>query len=119
MNVFEWLLIAHFAGDYLFQTEFEALNKMQNRFCNRALVSHCTKYTLCFIPVFWFYVMQPAWLLFIFGSHLFFDRRWFIMWWRKHINRNSDESIAKTSWLTITIDQIFHILVLTLIAYFF
>jgi len=116
MYPFELLLVAHFVGDYLAQTEYEAMNKALGRFFNRALWSHCLKYTLSFVPVFWISSLHPAWLVLIFTSHLFLDRRWPIIWWRKHINHNSDDSIRATFWLTVMTDQIFHGLILALIS---
>lgn len=116
MRLFEWLVICHLIGDYLVQTEFEALNKALGRFWNRALVSHCVKYTLCFVPLVFTAALNPMWLMLIYGSHMIFDQRWPIVWWRKCVTRNSDESIKATFWLTIVIDQIFHLLVLVVIV---
>lgn len=118
MRLFDWLILAHLVGDYLVQTEFEALNKALGRFWNRALISHCMKYTLCFVPVVLAFGVSPAWLLLIYGSHMVFDRRWPIVWWRTYVTRNSEESIKATFWLTVAIDQIFHFLILVVIGAF-
>lgn len=116
MNIFEWLLLAHYCGDYLLQTERQATGKMFGKFFNKALWGHCAVYTACFVPVFWAFSLNPLWLLVIFGSHAFIDRRWPVVWWRKYVNRNSDEALAKEKWLVIATDQIFHAIILVLIA---
>lgn len=116
MNIFEWLLLAHYCGDYLLQTEEQATRKMFGKFFNKALWGHCAVYTAGFVPVFYALALNPWWLLVIFGSHAFIDRRWPVVWWRKCVNRESNEHIAQTFGLTIAIDQIFHAIVLMLVA---
>lgn len=116
MNIFEWLLLAHYCGDYLLQTEAQATNKMFGKFFNKALRGHCAVYTTCFVPVFWAFSLHLLWLLVIFGSHALIDRRWPVVWWRKYVNRESEKHIAETFGLTIAIDQIFHAVVLVLIV---
>ncbi len=118
MSLFELLIIAHLLGDYLFQTEYEALNKAQGSFFNRPLWQHVATYTACFVPLcIWVHLPWLS-LVAIAGSHAFFDRRWPIIWWRKNIMGNSPESITEQFWLTIMVDQIFHILVLTVLVIF-
>ena len=116
MRLFNYLILAHLIGDYLIQTEFEALNKALGRFWNRALISHCVKYTLSFLPLVIWFGLPLWWLLVIYGSHMVLDRRWFIIAWRKYVTRNSAESIKATFWLTVVIDQIFHVFVLAGLA---
>jgi len=116
MRSFELLILAHLVGDYLVQTEFEAMNKALGPFWNRALWAHCSKYAACFIPVLALAGLSQWWLALIFFSHLFFDRRWPIIWWRRVVTHNSAESIKATFWLTVVVDQIFHTLVLALIV---
>ena len=116
MTLFEYCLLAHLVGDYLVQTEFEAMNKALGKFWNRGLVAHCLKYTACFVLPFLSFGVNLWWLLPVYATHMVFDRRWPIVLWRKYVNHNTDESIAKTFWLTIMTDQIFHILVIAIIA---
>lgn len=116
MCPFDWLILVHLAGDFLFQTEYEAMNKAQGHWWNRALLLHCLKYTLGFAVAFALLDISLPWLILIFVSHMALDRRFLVVLWRKYINRNSEESIANTFWLTIIIDQIFHILILALIG---
>ena len=116
MNIFETLVITHLIGDWIFQTEYEAMNKMKDSFWNRALFSHCLICTLCFAPAFWSYGINWLWLLLIFGSHLFLDRRWPVVWWISTIKRTSPETVEKLYWLVIVVDQIMHVLILALIV---
>ena len=116
MSLLSWCIIAHLIGDYLVQTEYEALNKAEGRFFNRALFAHCFKYTACFVPVFIAYDVALPYLLVVLGTHLVLDRRWLVTGWRHYVNRNSYESIKATFWLTIVVDQIFHVLVIVAIA---
>jgi len=116
MTLFDWFLVAHVIGDFLLQTDTEANQKMHGSIFNWPLWRHVSKYTaVCATPLF-LHGLSLLWLLPIFISHLFFDRRWPIIWWRKHVMRNSEASIAKNFWLTIVVDQIFHILVLVAIT---
>lgn len=116
MTLFELLLLAHFVGDYLVQTEYQALHKAEGNFLNSALINHCFMYSLCFVPVLAIYNANPLWILFVFLSHMFYDRRWPIMLWRQYVNRCSQKGIESTFWLTIVVDQIFELLVLAIIS---
>jgi hypothetical protein len=116
MTLFELLLIAHLVGDFLFQTEYQALHKAEGKFFNTALTIHCLTYTICFFPVFMLYEISAFWFFFIFWSHMFYDRRWPIIVWRRYVNRCSQNGIGNTFWLTVVIDQIFELLVLAVIS---
>jgi hypothetical protein len=116
MNLIAWCLIAHLIGDFLLQTGYETSHKAQGRFLNRGLLTHCLKYAACFIPVFLIYGVSLAWLLVVFGTHLVLDRRWLILGWRHHVIGDSLEAIKATFWLTIVVDQIFHLIVLAIIC---
>lgn len=118
ITLFESYLIAHIIGDYLLQTENEANQKAQLKFFNWPLVIHVIKYTLCLVVPTIYFQVSPMWLIWIFGTHYLLDRRAFVIWWRKSIMRNSRESIKDTFWLTIVVDQIFHILVIAVICIF-
>ena len=116
MTLFELLLIAHLMGDFLIQTEYQALHKAEGNFLNVALIAHCLTYTICFFPVFMLYKISALWFFFIFWSHMFYDRRWPIVLWRRYINRCSQKGIENTFWLTVVVDQIFELLVLAVIS---
>ena len=54
VEIFVVFVVSHALGDYLLQTDWQALNKRQglgrDRVARRALFSHVTVYTLAFIP---------------------------------------------------------------------
>jgi hypothetical protein len=54
VEVFVVFLISHLVGDYMLQTEWQALNKRgglsANRTSRRALLSHIATYTLAYVP---------------------------------------------------------------------
>jgi hypothetical protein len=56
VDVFAVLVVCHLVGDFLAQTEWQALNKFGGLGgppgARRALVAHVTTYTLCFVPAF-------------------------------------------------------------------
>jgi Protein of unknown function (DUF3307) len=56
VEVFAVFVVCHLVGDYLLQTEWQALNKRgglgSDRVKRRALVSHIVSYTLAFVPAF-------------------------------------------------------------------
>ena len=118
MCPFDWMILAHLIGDYLIQTEYEAMNKATGHWFNRALIAHCLKYTATFGIVFYIFSINQWWLILIFLSHMVFDRRFLIILWRKYVNRNTDASIKNTFWLTIVIDQIFHLIIIVLVSAF-
>lgn len=54
VSVLAGFLVAHMVGDYLFQTDWQALNKRgglgADPVARRALMSHIAGYTLAFVP---------------------------------------------------------------------
>jgi hypothetical protein len=54
VEVFAAFVVCHLVGDYLFQTDWQALNKRgglgPDPLARRALLSHITTYTLAFVP---------------------------------------------------------------------
>ncbi len=116
MLLFDALIMMHLIGDWILQTEHEAMNKMKGEFINHALLSHCLVYTACFVPVFLYFHVALSWLLLIFSSHMFLDRRWPVIWWLKHVKRVSDETIIALPWLVIAVDQVMHVLIIAFIV---
>ena len=111
------LTLSHLIGDWLIQSEYEALNKALGKFLNRALWMHCFKYTLCFVPVIWLAKENLWWLTLVLGSHLIIDRRFPVIWWRLHICHCSPEAIQKTFWITVVVDQVFHFLIIMILFF--
>ena len=116
MSLFDKLFVAHLVGDWLLQTERQALNKEKNY---RALFSHIAIYTSIILGVlvtdFGFqniYVYIVVAMLAI--SHAFLDRRWpvirFIKAFRLVVEREPER------WFTMAVDQILHISFLALAA---
>ena len=115
-GIFAVLYMAHRVGDYLIQTEHEALHKAEGDFWNFGLISHCAKYTASFILPILALEASLWWLLPIFASHMLIDRRWPVLWWRRVVMRGTPEVIDKTFFVTVEVDQCFHQLVLIVMA---
>ena len=53
-EIFAVFIVSHLVGDYLLQTEWQALNKRgglsRDPVSRRALLSHISTYTLAFVP---------------------------------------------------------------------
>jgi hypothetical protein len=118
MSLFDSLLITHLLGDWLLQTEWQALNKTRNW---RAMWSHVAVYHLLVLIVLWIhfgfqdgrvYIVVAALAL----SHSFLDRRWpeiaLMRALRIIVEREPER------WLLITVDQVLHILLLALAAFY-
>ena len=115
LTLFEALFLTHFIADWLFQTQWEALNKSKQFL---PLFIHSLCYTLLFIPVLYFYQLNVYSLLLLFATHLILDNRKFENWWIKVIKQTRKENIGENLWLilTIVVDQVFHLLVLGVIV---
>jgi hypothetical protein len=113
MSPFEFLLLAHLIGDYLFQTKWMALNKSTKWV---PLLTHVGVYTLTITCVAWIgFGGLTAWgIVVVIMSHIILDRRLFVTWWTRRIMRIDEK---ESGWLIIVTDQIFHILVLGLVLY--
>ncbi|MCL6635738.1 MAG: DUF3307 domain-containing protein [Peptococcaceae bacterium] len=112
MNYFEFLVIGHLAGDFLFQTGWMAAEKSK-KFA--ALFVHSTVYTL-FIGLASTLAGRfslPA-LFVVLLSHMLLDNRKFVRFWVKKVNGAGD-----VEWLKIVVDQCWHLIVLGLVAHFF
>lgn len=115
MNLFAYLLLGHLVGDYLLQTSWMAMNKA-NKWV--PLLTHCFVYTLSVcLAIFIAGLSLPiAVVLIIFISHVFLDKRVFVVWWAKHIMGVKQ---PEGNWLIIMADQVFHLLILGFIAHVF
>lgn len=108
------LVLAHFVGDFLFQSNWMALNKSRDW---RALLAHVGVYSLCFIGWGWRFVA----LTFLF--HLMTDavtsritsKLWFVRGVVYRLGRiEVDYDMAKRHWFFVVIgaDQLIHYLTL-------
>ncbi len=114
MTLFDMLLVTHFVGDWLLQTEWQARNKAHNW---RAMFYHVAMYHALILGVLiaWFGFGNFA----VYGvtavlaaSHALLDRRWPVQVLMRTLR------LAVThppeAWLTIMIDQILHVVLLAL-----
>src|SRR5690606_28965427 len=79
---FEWLLCGHLVGDWLLQSDYEALNKGKRWLPN---VVHAAKWTMSVGAAAWVVGWRGeagflTWLLVMGVIHALFDRRWPTLW---------------------------------------
>jgi hypothetical protein len=108
MNYFEFLLLGHLAGDFLFQTSWMAREKITNL---AALLLHSIVYTI-FIGIAATLAGRLTWpaLLTAFLGHVIIDNRVLTSFWIKTISKTDEK------WLLIVIDQSWHVILLGLIV---
>jgi hypothetical protein len=117
-EVFAVFLVCHVTGDFLLQTDWQAVNKRNglsaNPVARRALFSHVSIYTLVFVPaVIWVaanqsplaYVLLPV----VFFPHLVQDDCRALMAWNRVVKRTDP---APGDVLYMAIDQAFHVVFL-------
>jgi len=109
MSPFDFLLLAHFLADFPLQNSWMAMNKMAKWF---PLIVHSTIYTATLGVIAFFGFGGLAWwqLLIIFSAHSLLDRRTFVTWWIRHVMRTD------LPWLSIMVDQVFHLTILAVIV---
>jgi hypothetical protein len=122
IEVFAVFVVSHLVGDYLVQTEWQALNKRGGltgtATMRRALVSHIVTYTLSFVPaLIWLWDGLGAW---VFGvaaliaiPHLIQDDGQLLQ--RYALTVKKADIVANPS-LGAAVDQSFHLLALFLTA---
>lgn len=118
MDALLWLILAHAIGDWLLQTQYEAMGKASGKFLNWPLGKHCAVYTACFIPALLVLGCSLSWLALLFTSHYAIDRRTPILWWIRVVKRTDIAALPENvrTLLITAVDQIFHVLVLVPIA---
>lgn len=121
-NIFVWLMMGHVVFDWLLQNDWMAMGKSKRL---APLVVHSLMYAIgvtvtAIMAVSTMKVVTHASLWFIFHvlffTHVFLDNYKFHSWWKRSIKGMSEEADKATLWLTISIDQCWHILVLFYIA---
>lgn len=104
-----WALIAHVVADWLLQTDWMAVNKVNLR--HPAGYVHAGVYTIFMLPLF------PWVLALLIGvTHLFIDTRGPVHWWMRNIKRVSPSTNATTGFVESAVDQAFHVVVLAAAA---
>lgn len=118
-EVFAVFLVCHVAGDFLLQTDWQAVHKRGGLFSGepgrrRALMSHVTVYTLTFVPaVIWIAsetsAVAVALLAVVFIPHLVQDDGRVLIAWNRTVKRSS---VTPGDFVYVAIDQSFHVVTL-------
>ena len=120
-EIFAVFLVCHLVGDFLLQTEWQARHKhggLLDRRCRGALLAHVFTYTLAFVPAFiWLGDSLGAGVLWlaalIAGPHIVQDDGYVIDVFMRSVKRADP---AEHRALTISVDQVFHVVALFLTA---
>ena len=116
--VFLVFLVCHVTGDFLLQTDWQAVNKRgglsRNREARRALLSHVAVYTLVYVPACIWVASETtalaiALLPVVFIPHLIQDDGSVLMAWNRTVKRSSS---TPGDLLYMAIDQSFHVVAL-------
>jgi hypothetical protein len=117
-EVFAVFLVCHVVGDYLLQTDWQALNKRgglsRDREARRALISHVSVYTIVFLPAVTWIANETTALAFallpvVFIPHLIQDDARALIAWNRIVKRSAP---APGDYLYMAIDQSFHFVAL-------
>ena len=117
-EVFGVFLVCHLAGDYLLQTDFQAINKRGglsgDATARRALFSHVFMYTLCFVPALVWIVANTTTLAIGLAAvigipHLVQDDARLVMIWNRRVKSANTQP---GDLLYMCIDQSFHVVAL-------
>ncbi len=117
-EVFAVFLVSHLVGDYLLQTDWQATNKRGglsgDRVARRALFSHVTVYTLCFVPaLIWLATSRTGWELalaaLIFIPHLVQDDSRVLVAYNRRVKGGAT---SPGDFVYMAIDQSMHVLFL-------
>lgn len=112
MTLFESLLMAHILGDWILQTEWQALNKETNW---RAMTAHVSVYSAVVLVVLgvrfgWTDASVYAAVVALAIVHVILDRRRPLLWFM----RVARITVAREpeAWFMIAVDQAVHVLFL-------
>ncbi len=117
-EVFAVFVVCHLAGDFVLQTDWQAVNKhnglSRDRTARRALFSHALVYTIVFVPaVVWIATessaLAIALLAVIFIPHLVQDDARVLIAWNRIVKR-SDLPPGQPVYMAV--DQAFHLVFL-------
>jgi hypothetical protein len=114
VSLFDCLVIAHVVGDWLLQTEWQALNKASNW---RAMAAHVAVYHAIVLIAL---ILRLGWAdvrvyLVVAGlalTHAWLDRDLRTIWIMKKLR--IIETRTPERWLTIAVDQAIHLVLLAL-----
>jgi hypothetical protein len=111
------LLVSHLVGDFLLQTEPQALGKLNGLADSRgrrALLHHLTYYMVAFIPALvWIgaetsVTRAVAVAALVAVPHLLIDDGWIVGFWLREVKRAPNADLG----LRIAVDQTFHVVCL-------
>ena len=116
MSLFDKLLVAHLVGDWLLQTEWQALNKSKNI---RAMASHIGVYSLVMLGVlvvdFGFQNIYVYLMVAFLGvSHAILDLGWPVV--RLMKMTRGIVTRPPERWLMMVVDQIIHVVTIAIVA---
>lgn len=87
MDIMFRMLLGHLCGDYLFQTEWMAMNKSKSNLTGWLTATvHCILYTFAVCLFMWNF--HPIWIVAVFCSHFFIDKFGFGEIYMKYIKGN-------------------------------
>lgn len=114
-EIFIYLLVAHFIGDWIIQTSWMAAEKSKNFL---ALLTHVVTYHVFTFGALYLVgidLVDALWAtLFLAVTHAFLDNRRFEIWWIRKIKKSKDEEIPM--WLLIGVDQSFHFVLFFIVS---
>lgn len=123
VEVFAVFIVCHLIGDYLVQTDWQAVHKVgglgPDGVARRALAAHIATYTLCFVPaLLWLAEDLGAGILLavaalIAGPHLVQDDGRLLDLYLRRVKRCDPSSVPG---VRAAVDQTFHIVTLFALA---
>jgi len=121
-EVYLVLLLSHLTGDFLLQTEFQAVNKRGGLGGDprrrRALLQHGLTYTAAYVPALVWLAGEigaagaVACALAITLPHVLIDDARLLFWWMSRVKHNDDPE----RWLMAAVDQTSHLVCLLPVA---
>jgi len=121
-EVFCAFLVSHLVGDYLFQTDFQALNKRNglagDAVARRALLTHTASYTSAFLPALIWLATDLGWTTVAVAAaialpHFVQDDGRLVNMWMVRVKHTNPEALPI---VRLALDQSFHIVALCVLA---
>lgn len=115
-DIFPLLFAAHMLGDWIIQTDKQALSKMSSWW---AMAGHVLTYHLVmalFVLPFWHDRWAALGFVVSAASHGFIDRRWPVRWL---LRKTGSPNFAELTWGVLSADQALHAFFLCLMAVLF
>ena len=110
MSTFDTLIIGHLVGDFMLQNNWMASQKAISWV---ARLVHSTIYALAICLFAWIFSIGLTFsgFLVVISSHFIIDKRILVPWWVATVMKTKG---PESNWLEIVVDQIFHLLFLTI-----